>query len=73
MENFEGWSESVMALNMLGDATQAYSQFVEQGSPFAPVLMEDIKEWLVAHQADPGDVDPEHVEKLAEWVAEQEG
>lgn len=73
LENYRGWSESVLALNMLGDATTAYARMVETGSPGAPILMDEIKEWLAAKQADPGDLDPAHVERLAQWVADQSG
>jgi tetratricopeptide (TPR) repeat protein len=73
MENFRGWSESMLALDMLGDATNAYATFAEQGSPRAAVLMEEIKKWLAAKQTDPGDLDPADVQRLADWVAEHGG
>jgi uncharacterized protein YpuA (DUF1002 family) len=58
---------------MLGDATNAYATFAEQGSPRAAVLMEEIKKWLAAKQTDPGDLDPADVQRLADWVAEHGG
>lgn len=73
LENYRGWAESILALNMLGDATAAYARMVETDSPGAPILMDEIKEWLAAKQADPGDLDPAHVERLAQWVTEQSG
>ena len=71
MENFQGWAESLMELNLLGNATQAYAAYVEAGSPRAEILMGEMKKWLEARRADPGEMDPEHVERMAEWMAEQ--
>lgn len=69
---FAGWAESVMGLDRLGDATQAYAQLLETNPAWAEVLMGAIKAWLTEHQADPGDLDPADVEKMAGWIAEQE-
>jgi len=69
---FAGWAESVMGLDRLGDATEAYAQLLETNPPWAAVLMGAIKGWLVDHQADAGELDPADVEKMAEWVVEQE-
>jgi tetratricopeptide (TPR) repeat protein len=71
MENFTGWAESLMELNMLGNATQAYAAYVEADSPRAPILMDAMKKWLVAKQADPGDLDPANVQRLADWIEQQ--
>lgn len=68
---FQGWAESLLALNMLGNATQSYTSYVEAGSPRAEILMGEMKKWLEARQVDPGDVDPEHVKRMAEWMAQQ--
>ena len=72
MENFEGWAEALMGLNMLGNATASYTKYVEEGSPRAAVLMDAMQSWLVRMEADPGDFDPEHVQRMAEWMAQQE-
>ena len=69
---FAGWAESLMALDRLGDATQAYSQLQQTNPAWAGVLIGEIKSWLVEHQADPGELAPADVEKMAVWVAEQE-
>jgi tetratricopeptide (TPR) repeat protein len=72
MENFSGWAESMMELNMLGNATQAYTAYAESESPRAPILMAAMKQWLVAREADPGDMEPADIERMAEWIAQQE-
>lgn len=71
MDNFRGWAASLMALNMLGNATQSYATYVETKSPRAEILMGEMKRWLAAKQTDPGDLDPAHVERMASWIAEQ--
>jgi len=71
MEIFQGWAASLMALNMLGNATTSYSAYVEAGSPRAEILMGEMKKWLAAKQADPGELDPQHIEKMAQWMAQQ--
>jgi tetratricopeptide (TPR) repeat protein len=72
LENFEGWADALMHLNMLGNAVASYTKYSEEGSPRAQVLMDAIKVWLVEMSEDPGELDPAHVEKMAAWVAEQE-
>jgi tetratricopeptide (TPR) repeat protein len=73
LDNFRGWSQALLSLDMLGDATAAYTSYSEAGSPRAPILMEEIKKWLAAKQADPGELDPAHVQRMADWVAQQGG
>ena len=72
LANFRGWSQSMLALDMLGDATTAYAKFAEEDSPYAPILMEELKGWLAAKQADPGEMDPAHIERLEAWIAEHD-
>lgn len=72
MENFRGWSEALLKLDMLGNATQAYTSYAEDDSPRASILMDEMRKWLAAKQADPGDLDPADVERLADWIAQQE-
>lgn len=72
MDNFRGWSEALMQLDMLGNATTAYATYVEADSPRAPILMDEIKKWLAVKQDDPGELEPEHVQRLADWIAQQE-
>jgi tetratricopeptide (TPR) repeat protein len=71
MENFTGWAEALMELNMLGNATQAYAAYAEAESPRAPILMDAMQEWLAAKQEDPGDLDPANIQRLADWIAQQ--
>ena len=72
-ELFAGWAESLMGLNRLGDATQAHAQLLETNPAWAETLMGVIKVWLDERRADPGELDPADVEKMAVWIAEQEG
>ena len=72
LENFTGWSESLLELNMLGNATASYTKYAEEGSPRAPILMDAMKKWLADKQADPGEMDPAHVQRMADWIAQQE-
>jgi tetratricopeptide (TPR) repeat protein len=72
LENFAGWAEALLELNMLGNATASYTKYAEEGSPRAGILMDAMKGWLAARQADPGDMDPAHIQKMAAWIAQQE-
>jgi tetratricopeptide (TPR) repeat protein len=72
LDNFAGWAESLLELNMLGNATASYTKYAEEGSPRAPILMDAMKKWLASRQADPGDLDPEHIQRMADWLAQQE-
>lgn len=72
LDNFEGWARALLNLNMLGNATASYTKYVEEDSPRAPILMDAMKQWLVAMRADPGEFDPAHVQRMADWIAEQE-
>ncbi len=72
-DNFRGWALSALALDMLGDATQAYSRYLTADPERAALLMDLLEGWLAARRADPGDLDPAHVERLAAWIAEQQG
>jgi tetratricopeptide (TPR) repeat protein len=73
LDNFEGWADSLMALNMLGDATTAYSSLVQSQPERAAILMQAMKEWLTEKQTDPGDLDPADVNRLAGWIEQNEG
>jgi tetratricopeptide (TPR) repeat protein len=72
VENFEGWAESLMALNMLGDATTAYSSLVQSRPDRAAILMQAMKDWLTEKQANPGDLDPADVDRLAGWIEQND-
>lgn len=70
--NFEGWVDSLLALDMLGDATQAYTRLATQNPERAEYVMSALRSWLDAKRTDPGELDPAHVERLATWIDQQE-
>jgi tetratricopeptide (TPR) repeat protein len=71
MENFAGWTAALLDLNMLGNATSAYADYAETNPERAAVLMTAIEDWLAAKTANPGDLDPADIQRLADWVAQQ--
>lgn len=72
LENFRGWTTSLLALDMLGNATAAYTEYAESQPARAQILMTAIKQWLAAKRSNPGDLDPADIERLAAWIAQQE-
>lgn len=72
LENFEGWAMTLMELNLLGNATSAYSNYVDSNPDRAAILMEVMQDWLRQKQADPGDLNPADVDRLAAWIQQQE-
>ena len=71
LENFTGWTEALLALDMLGNATTAYTDYVQTNPARAEIMMSAIEEWLAEKRVDPGDLDPADVERLAAWVTQQ--
>ena len=71
LENFEGWAETLMELNMLGNATSAYTSYVDSNPDRAAILLEVMEDWLKRRRADPGELRPEDVERLAGWLQQQ--
>ena len=71
MKNFQGWTQALLDLNMLGNATTAYTDYSSSNPARAEILMTEIKKWLALRQSDPGDLDPADVERLATWVEQQ--
>ena len=71
-EDFRGWAASLLALDMLGDATSAYARLAANRPDQAAILMETMKAWLAEKQTDPGDLRPEDIQRLADWIAQQE-
>lgn len=71
MENFRGWTESLMDLNLLGNATSAYSGYVQSNPARAEILLVAIEEWLAEKKTNPGEIDPADVQRLADWVSQQ--
>jgi len=71
-ENFHGWAQAMLDLNMLGDATQAYTSMREARPEKAATLMTLIKSWLADKRTDPGELQPADLERLANWISDQE-
>ena len=72
LETFEGWAITLMELNLLGNATTAYTSYVEANPDRAAILMEVMKDWLQRKQVDPGDLSAADVQRLADWIEQQE-
>ena len=72
LENFEGWAMTLMELNMLGNATSAYTSYVDTNPDRAAILMEVMEDWLKRKQADPGELSPSDLERLSGWIQQQE-
>ena len=71
MENFSGWTEALLALNLLGNATSAYADYAQSNPARAEILMSAIENWLADKETDPGQIDPADVQRLADWVTQQ--
>ena len=71
-ENFHGWAQALLDLNMLGDATQAYTSLRETRPEQAATLLTLMKSWLAEKRTDPGELEPADVERLANWIRLQE-
>ena len=71
LENFEGWAMTLMELNMLGNATSTYTSYVEANPDRAAIMMEVMEDWLKRKQADPGNLNPADVDRLAAWIQQQ--
>lgn len=71
--DFRGWAESLLALDMLGDATLTYTKLQATRPDRAAILMDEMKAWLAEKRQDPGDLEPEDIQRLADWIAQQEG
>jgi tetratricopeptide (TPR) repeat protein len=69
---FAGWAESIMGLDMLGDATRAYSQLKGASPARAELLMQLMKDWLSRRRVEPGEVSAADIDRLADWIGEQE-
>ena len=72
-ENFQGWAQALLDLNLLADATQAYTSLLDTRPDQAATLMTLMKNWLVEKRADPGGLSGADVERLADWIDAQEG
>lgn len=72
LENFQGWAKALLDLNMLGNATTAYTDYLQSHPPRAEILMIEIKHWLAAKQSAPGELDPADLDRLATWISDQD-
>lgn len=68
-ENFVGWVDSVLGLDMLGDATAVYESLVDTYPERAELLRTALQRWLEKHRADPAGIDSGHIDRLAAWIA----
>lgn len=71
MENFAGWADALVGLNQLGTATEKWASWAQEGSPRAPIMMEAIERWVAQRKADPAGLNPELVDRVAQWVDQQ--
>ena len=71
-ENFYGWAQALLDLNMLGDATRTYASLRETRPEQAATLMELMRSWLAEKRTNPGELDPADIERLANWLDLQE-
>ena len=70
--NFRGWIDSMLALDMLGDLTQTYTRLATQNPARAEYVMSALEGWLDDKRADPGEMDPAHIDRLAAWIEQQQ-
>ncbi len=70
--NFEGWANSLLALDRLGDAVAAHDSYSRERPQRARYLLDGMKRWLEAKQRDPGNVPPEAVQRLVDWLAQHD-
>ncbi len=68
--SFQGWAAALLALNRLGDAVAAYETYAGARPERARQLLDGMKQWLEAKQRDPGEVAPEAIQRLADWLAQ---
>ncbi len=68
-DNFRGWAEELLELDLLGNATQAYGHFQSANPEQAEILLAVIRDWLDRRRQDPGELAAEDIEKMADWLA----
>lgn len=69
--SFRGWAGALLELDMLGDATRAWDHFHASDPSKADILMTEMRGWLERHRSEPGDIAPEAIERMADWMAER--
>lgn len=62
-----------LKMDLAREAAVSYNLLVETDPAAAERLMADIDAWHAAHLADPGEVNPELIQALTEWLAEHKG
>jgi tetratricopeptide (TPR) repeat protein len=68
--SFAGWVDELLALNRLGDAAAAYDAYAATQPERAQVVLAGMRAWYAAKQQDPGDVSPEAIARMADWLAQ---
>jgi len=68
--SFAGWVDSLLALDRLGDAAAAYDAYAASQPARAEVVLAGMRAWLAAKQQDPGEVSPEAIQRLVDWLAQ---
>jgi tetratricopeptide (TPR) repeat protein len=72
-EAIEYRAEAYLALNRIDDARQAYLDLFAVDRKQADSLMEAMKKWVTARQADPAGVTPDALSGFEKWIGEREG
>ncbi len=72
VENIYGRGEAFLALNYLREAATTYTELASAHPEHANRLMASLKQWVVDHREDPGEIRPDAVETLAAWIEQQE-
>ena len=63
--------EILLAPSASAEVQQDMIDHVESNPDRAAILMEVMQDWLKRKQADPGDLSPADVERLAAWIQQQ--
>jgi tetratricopeptide (TPR) repeat protein len=71
-EAIEYRAEAFLALGRIDDAKQAYDQLVELNREHAAKLLEAMKTWVDRKRADPGDLGPQSVKELENWIRQKD-
>ena len=70
-DNFRGWAEAMLELNLLGDAVQAWGHFHTANPPLADILYAEMEHWLERRQTDSAGLASEDIQRMASWLAER--
>jgi tetratricopeptide (TPR) repeat protein len=72
-EAIEYRAEAYLGLNRIDDARQAYLDLFAMDRKQADSLMEAMKKWIGARQADPAGVAPDALSGFEKWIGERDG